>query len=163
MKKHLLLASVICTSLIASAQTGAKDINKVITHYLEVKDALAASDGNAALTHAKDLLAAVKGVNTGSLTAAQRKTWLAYEPKLEYDSRHISEVGRVEHQREHFAALSANLIAVLKDMPVNDKVLYVEDCTMTKHPFLSQTASGKDPYMGMTAGNKITETLPAHH
>jgi uncharacterized protein DUF3347 len=164
MKKHILYITLICVSLItnASAQTGAKDINKVITHYLEVKDALAAGDGNVALSRAKDLLTVVKSVNTSSFNAAQRKTWLAYEPKLEFDSRHISEVNRVEHQREHFATLSANLYAVVKALPLNDTPLYESYCTMTKKTFLSKSQTGKDPYMGMDNCSKVTETLPAH-
>jgi hypothetical protein len=165
MKKNIFFLVLICVSLIvtASAQTGAKDINKVITHYLAVKDALVAGDGNTALSHAKDLLAAVKAVNASSLDATQRKTWLAYEPKIEFDSRHISEVNRVEHQREHFATLSANLYAVIKALQLNDTPLYESYCTMTKKTFLSKSTTGKDPYMAMDNCSKVTETLPAHH
>jgi hypothetical protein len=165
MTKIIFFISLISVSLTqkVSAQNGVKDINKVINHYLEVKDALAAGNGNLALTHAKDLLNAVKSVDAGSLTEDQRKTWLAYEPKLEYDSRHISEVNRVEHQREHFASLSANLYRVIEALKLNEGQLYEEYCTMSKRTFLSQTPTGKDPYMGMTTCNKVTETLPAHH
>ncbi len=165
MKKHIFLITLICVSLTsnASAQNGANDINKVITHYLEVKDALAAGDGNTALSRAKDLLTAVRGVNTSSLNAAQRKIWLAAEPKIEFDSRHISEVNRVEHQREHFASLSANLFTVIKALQLNDSPLYESYCTMAKKTFLSKSTTGKDPYMGMNNCSKVTETLPAHH
>jgi hypothetical protein len=164
MTKVFFFISLISISQIqkVSAQDGVKDINQVINHYLEVKDALAAGDGNLALTHAKDLLAAVESVNTAGLTDAQRKIWIAYEPKLEYDSRHISEVNRVEHQREHFASLSANLYTVLAALKINEFQLYEAYCSMSKRTFLSRTTTGKDPYMSMTTCNKVTETLPAH-
>lgn len=162
MKKYLFATILVSATLIASAQNGARDINKVLAHYLEVKDALAAGDGNAALSHAKDLLAAVKSVNAASLTPARRKTWLAYEPKIEFDSRHISEVNRIEHQREHFASLSANLHTVIKALQLNDIPLYESYCTMTQKTFLSKSTTGKDPYMGMDNCSKVTETLPAH-
>lgn len=166
MKIHIFLIGLFVTSFSATAaaqQNGAKYINQVITHYLAVKDALAEGDSNLALTHAKDLFAAVKAVPAGSLTGDQRKTWLAYEPKIEFDSRHISEVNRIEHQREHFASLSANLYTVVRALKLNDAPLYEEYCTMSKKTFLSQTPAGKDPYMGMPTCNKVTETLPAHH
>ncbi len=152
------------TGLAASAQQDAsRNFNQVITQYLAVKDALAASDGNLALTHAKVLLTAVKSVNAGSLPDAERKTWVAFEPKLEYDSRHISEVNRIEHQREHFTSLSANLYSVLRVIKLNEVMLYALTCTMTNKTFLSQTATGKDPYMGMANCSKVTATLPANH
>jgi hypothetical protein len=164
MKKIVAFACFLCGWLItpASAQNNAsKDINQVISQYLAVKDALAAGDGNLALSHAKDLLAAVKSVSPLALTDAQRKTWLSYEPKLEFDSRHISEVNHVDHQREHFVTLSDNLYAVLKGLKLNKATLYHQYCTMNKHYYLSQAEKGKDPYMGMDNCSKVADILPA--
>jgi hypothetical protein len=81
-------------------------------------------------------------------------------PKLEFDSRHISEVNKIDHQREHFASLSNNLYTLVKKLKVNSTVLYRQYCTMTKRYFLSESDKGKDPYMGMANCSKVTETLP---
>ncbi|HTR31930.1 MAG TPA: DUF3347 domain-containing protein [Puia sp.] len=165
MKKRIYFTYLLCgLGLIpAAAQNSVyKDLNQVIAQYLSVKDALAAGDGNLALSHAKALLAAVKAVSPEKLPDAGRKFWQSYEPRLEYDSRHISEVNRVEHQREHFASLSANLYAVLRVFPFNDNTLYEEYCSMSKRTFLSQASDGKDPYMGMTTCNKVTAIIAPH-
>jgi hypothetical protein len=164
MKKILLLASFFCGWLLtpAAAQNGpAKGINQVIGDYLAVKDALAGGDGNLALSHARELLAAVKAVAPATLSADQRKTWLSYEPKLENDSRHISEVNQVEHQREHFVTLSDNLYVVLKGLKLNQVTLYRQYCTMNKHYYLSLSEKGKDPYMGMDNCSKVDDILRA--
>jgi hypothetical protein len=164
MKKIIALACFFCGWLLtpAAAQNSpAKAINQVISDYLAVKDALAGGDGNLALSHARELLAAVKSVAPATLSADQRKTWLSFEPKLEYDSRHISEVNRVEHQREHFVTLSDNLYMALKGLKLNQTTLYRQYCTMDKHYYLSQSEKGKDPYMGMDNCSKVADTLPA--
>jgi len=164
MRKIVALICFLCGWLLtpAIAQNSPwKGINQVIGDYLAVKDALAGGDGNLALSHARELLAAVKSVAPATLTAAQRKTWLSYEPKLEYDSRHISEVNRVEHQREHFITLSDNLYKVLKGLKLNQAILYRQYCTMNKHYYLSRSEKGKDPYMRMDNCRKVADVLPA--
>ncbi|MFI5137891.1 MAG: DUF3347 domain-containing protein [Sphingobacteriales bacterium] len=138
-----------------------KSINTVISNYLALKDALISADGNAAESKAKVLLASINEVPKTGFTAKQLTLWTSYEPKLEFDSRHISEVNAVPHQREHFASLSNNLFAVLKGLKLNQKTLYRQYCTMKQQYFLSDATDGKDPYMGMAHCSKVTETLPA--
>jgi Protein of unknown function (DUF3347) len=162
LKCSLLLISWGTTNrLAAQPPQTAVAVNKVIDTYVAVKDALVAGNGPQASTQAKALLAAIQAVQATQFDAGRRKTWLGYEPKLEYDSRHISEVDKVPHQREHFASLSANLYAVLKAIPMNRHVLYEATCTMTKQTFLSLSGTGKDPYMAMGNCNKVTAILPA--
>lgn len=95
------------------------------------------------------------------MTPKQLAVWNAYEPKLEFDSRHISEVSLVPHQREHFASLSNNLYNVLKEFKLNKTVLYRQYCVMDKQYYLSDAATGKDPYMAMEHCSRVAETLPA--
>lgn len=146
------------SALTANAQTAlSKPINTVITNYLALKEALANGDGNLAETKSKTLLASVGEIPATGLSADET----ALLPKLEFDSRHISEVNRIAHQREHFASLSNNLYTLIKKLQVNNTMLYRQYCTMTKTYYLSETAKGRDPYMGMTSCSKVTETLPA--
>ncbi|HTR31309.1 MAG TPA: DUF3347 domain-containing protein [Puia sp.] len=158
------LMVALCASLqrtMAQTPDAKTAFNKVIENYLGVKDALSAGNGPQASAHAKDLLESIDAVPAARLTDNQRKIWSAYLPKLEFDSRHISEVDKVPHQREHFTSLSANLFTVLKAIPVNQSVLYEESCTMTKGTFLSASSSGKDPYTGMDNCSKVNATIPA--
>ena len=134
-----------------------KPINTIISNYLDVKNALANNDGDAASAKVKTLLASLNELPLKSLNASQN----ALITKLVYDSRHISEVNRVAHQREHFASLSDNLYTLIKGLKINQQVLYRQYCSMTKKYFLSESDKGKDPYMGMSNCSKVTETITA--
>lgn len=163
MKNLKTLALSILTALLFTTNVDAQDkalsgpVNTVIINYLALKDALVTGDGTVAEAKAKTLLASIGNIPKTGLTAEES----ALIPKLEFDSRHISEVAKVEHQREHFASLSNNLYTLIKDLKVNSTVLYRQYCTMTKRYFLSESNKGKDPYMGMPNCSKVTETLPA--
>jgi hypothetical protein len=148
----IVLASIVTVK----AQTDlSKPVNNMITKYLALKDALANSDGASAETKASGLLVAFGEIPKLGLTADEA----ALLPKLEFDSRHISEVNKIAHQREHFASLSNNLYTFVKKVKLNNIVLYREYCTMTKTYYLSAANKGKDPYMGMANCSKVTETL----
>ena len=132
-------------------------VNIMINNYLALKNALITGDGASGELKAKTLLASIADISKTGLTANEADLI----PKLEFDSRHISEVNNISHQREHFASLSNNLYNLLKALKVNNTVLYRQYCTMNKRYFLSETEKSKDPYMGMANCSKVTETLPA--
>ena len=159
--KKIILTSLMAILFVipAFAQKGAlnKPINGVINNYLALKNALVTGDGNLAAEKGKLLLASVNEVPKTGL-GADEVTLLG---KLEYDSRHISEVPHVAHQREHFASLSNNLYAFIKKLKLNQTTLYRQYCTMNKQYYLSETDKGKDPYMGMNNCSKVVDTLPA--
>ncbi|MEP6611759.1 MAG: DUF3347 domain-containing protein, partial [Mucilaginibacter sp.] len=100
------------------------NIDKIVTAYLDLKNALVSSDGNAAKAKAKNLVAALSAPPDAALTSAQQKIFSKYQDKLLFDSRHISETNTVEHQREHFANLSTNMYEVLKAIKLNSATLY---------------------------------------
>ncbi len=131
-------------------------VNIVISSYLGLKDALVAGDASVAEAKGKVLLAAIGRVPKTGLKSDEN----ALLSKIEFDSRHISEVDNISHQREHFASLSNNLYTFLKVVKVNNTVLYRQYCTMNKRYFLSESDKGKDPYMGMANCSKVTKTLP---
>lgn len=159
--KITILAALMAFTINLTANAQANEaINTLIANYLALKDALAKNDGTTAEGKAKILLASISNVSVKDLSSDQAAIWAKYGPKLEFDSRHISEVTLIPHQREHFASLSNNLYAVLKALKVNNSVLYRQYCSMTKRYFLSNTSSGIDPYMGMDNCSKVVETLP---
>lgn len=94
-------------------------INNVTDSYLGIKGALSANDGIAAENKAKELLKALDKVPLNSMTPDQLKIWMKYIDQLHFDSRHISEVPRVEHQKEHFVRLTKNLHVVLNGLKMN--------------------------------------------
>ena len=156
-----IMAAIFGISTEAQNPTLNKSVNTLITNYLALKDALIAADGNTAESKAKALLASINEVPKSDFNSQQLALWTKYEAKLQYDSRHISEVNLVAHQREHFANLSNNLYEVLKGLKLNAKPLYRQYCLMKKQYFLSDGTGGKDPYMGMEHCSNVKETLPA--
>lgn len=159
--KNIILSALMAILFImpAFAQNSvlSKPVNAVIDNYLALKNALVTGNGALAAAKGKLLLASVNEVPKANLSADQ----VALLAKLEYDSRHISEVARVAHQREHFASLSNNLYTFIKKSKLNETTLYRQYCTMDKQYYLSETDKGKDPYMGMNNCSKVVETLSA--
>jgi hypothetical protein len=136
-------------------------IDKIVAAYLDLKNALVNSDGNAAKAKAKDLVTALSAPADASLTPAQQKIFSKYQDKLLFDSRHISETNTVEHQREHFASLSTNMYEVLKAVKLNSATLYQQYCPMKKAYWLSESNQIKNPYFGskMLTCGEVKATL----
>ncbi len=136
-------------------------IDKIVAAYLDLKNALVNSDGNAAKAKAKDLVTVLSAPADVSLTTAQQKIFSKYQDRLLFDSRHISETNTVEHQREHFASLSTNMYEVLKAVKLNSATLYQQYCPMKKAYWLSESNQIKNPYFGskMLTCGEVKATL----
>lgn len=157
-----MVLSATFTQVKADTATLTKDFNAVIKSYIDVKNALVEGNEATAKAKAATFLAAVSTVSDKDMTPAQRKTWKAYADKLSFDSRHISE-STIDHQREHFATLSSNLLMVLKEFKLNTTTLYKQYCPMKKFYWVSETAALKNPYYGsaMLSCGENKETLEA--
>lgn len=156
----LLIATIIFTAIgIIHAQ--AKTTNDILKDYLDIKNSLAADNSKGANDAAKKFTADLKDVQLTAMDAKQKTTWQKYSEKLRYDGDHISESTAIDHQREHFGSLSANMYAVLKAFKTNDAVIYQQYCPMEKKSWLSESASIKNPYLGkkMADCGRTTETF----
>jgi Protein of unknown function (DUF3347) len=123
-------------------------LSNLLTLYYDLKNALVNSDAAAASTKAGSLLNAINGVDTKTLSADERKAFLSLKDKLSYDARHISEVRKIEHQREHFASLSLNMYTLAKSVRLSGKPVYEDYCPMKKAYWLSAEAEIRNPYFG---------------
>lgn len=147
----------------AFTQVKAAD-NPAITHlikaYVNMKDALVADNSKTANEQAKQFTAAVAEVNSSKLNADQKAIWTKYAEKLRFNGEHISESPSLSHQREHFAALSEDMYALVKAIKP-ETTLYREYCPMKKQYWLSQSKTINNPYLGqdMPDCGKVTETL----
>ncbi|HWZ13786.1 MAG TPA: DUF3347 domain-containing protein [Mucilaginibacter sp.] len=164
MSKRICLFLVLAFSIaVTSAQKSApaNTINKITTAYLAVKNSLAADDAMAAARNAKELFNTLSSDPGKTLKPDQQKLLNGYLDKLKFDSRHISEVTVLEHQREHFASLSKNLYEVLKGLKMNTATIYEQYCPMKKAYWLSESEMIKNPYYGkkMTECGRVTATL----
>jgi Protein of unknown function (DUF3347) len=142
----------------------ANNIDKITNAYLGIKNALAAGNGTLAQTKGKELLDALSTDPTKGLNPDQQKLLNSYLDKLKFDSRHISEVAKVDHQREHFESLSKNMYEVLKGLKANTSTLYEQYCPMKKAYWLSESSTIKNPYYNdadMGTCGKVSATLNA--
>jgi len=147
--------------LFMRANAGPADLSPILDHYYELKDALVAGDAAAASSAAGDMLKAINGVDMKSMAAADHTAFMALENKLAFDARHISESKNINHQREHFVSLSANLFKLAKQVRLSPKPIYEDYCPMKKAYWLSGDSAIRNPYFGSTMATcgKITTTI----
>lgn len=139
-------------------------LDKVFAAYFSLKDALTKDDGIAAAGYAKNLSKAIGDVDMKALSPALHTVWMKYEEKLDYDAIHIKGVTDTEHQREHFASLSANMYEVIK-VAKPDYTVYYDHCPMYNNGkganWLSKESAIKNPFYGasMPTCGKVVETI----
>jgi len=161
--KKLFFAAILCIpffsqSVFAQSSAG---LYPILTAYYQVKDALVAGDAKAVATAAGEMLKSVNGVDMTALAPKDHQAFMALQDKLAYDSRHISESSDINHQREHFTSLSANLFKLAKQARLSGQPIYEDYCPMKKAYWLSSDTAIKNPYFGskMLTCGKVSTTL----
>jgi hypothetical protein len=162
MNKYLFLVGLFgMTYFYVQAQTQEPTLNTVLGGYLNVKDALVKSDSKGAATASAVLLKTITGINMSTIPAKDHLAFMKLQDKLAYDARHISESIDINHQREHFTSLSANMITLAKRAQLSLEAVYEDYCPMKKSYWLSSDTAIQNPYYGKTMPGcgKITTTL----
>lgn len=112
----------------------------VLKAYYQVKDDLVKSNSADVQAHAT---AMVKSLDAIDLSASAD-----LKNKLLFDARHLSESKELDHQREHFASLTANFSKLNKVYKLTNQPIYVDFCPMKKVFWLSSEEAIKNPYYG---------------
>ncbi|MHA4812536.1 DUF3347 domain-containing protein [Flavitalea flava] len=165
MKKILLAVTFITFGfthqIFAQDKPPSSPLSPILDSYYGVKDALTADNGTDAATRSGELLKTINGVDMKSLPAKDHAIFMSLQTKLAFDARHISESKDINHQREHFAALSTNMFALAKGAKLSATPIYKEYCPMKKASWLSKEEEIKNPYYGssMLTCGKVTETV----
>jgi hypothetical protein len=168
MKKIILTAIIFCfTSVFVHAQHEHKNattvttdtdsnasLSQLLTSYYAIKDALVAGNANLASAKAEDFLRAANGIDYKVISEGNINA-------LVKDATGISEIKDIKKQREQFANLSNNLIALAKAMKLSDQPVYETYCPMKKAYWLSNSKTIKNPYFGssMLTCGKVTQTI----
>ncbi|MGI4749132.1 MAG: DUF3347 domain-containing protein [Janthinobacterium lividum] len=157
---YLLFIFVLLTFERANAQNNTNAIDQVLQSYLNVEKSLVNDDGKLANKSANDLVVAIAKVDASQLDDSQKKAWTIYGEKLRYNSQHISESKSIDHQREHFAALSDEMYGLLKTFKTHTLV-FRQYCPMKKQYWLNASREIQNPYYGkvMLDCGKVTETM----
>ena len=161
--KHIItvVAVLIATSFFSNLSAQQIALAPVLTDYYNVKDALVNSDTKVTAEKAAELLKDINGVNMSAIPAKDHMAFMSLKDKLAFDARHISESTDINHQREHFTSLSANMATLAKQAHLSEKPVYQEYCPMKKASWLSNDTAIKNPYYGSTmlTCGKVTGTL----
>lgn len=145
---------------VQAAKAQDKSVNGVLTAYFTLKNDLVADNSAAAKTHATELAAAIKAVPADKIPAEQLAAW----KKIQLSTTRIGEAKDIDTQRDYFAILSDNMIAVTKALKTNTAPVYQQYCPMKKVNWLSEAAAIKNPFYGkqMPTCGQVTETLAAN-
>ena len=144
-----------------------KDTNPLISvfeNYFALKNALVKSDGNHALTIAKELLISINAVKMDKLTSEEHIVWMKVLKDLANDTNHIAETKDPEHQRDYFNTLSDNMFQLMK-VSNQETPTYYQHCPMANDGkganWLSKEEAIKNPYYGsqMLSCGKTVETI----
>jgi len=139
-------------------------LKSVFDHYFALKDALVASEGASAASHAKALLTALNNVPMDKLAANEHTVFMKVKKDLVFDAEHIGETQDAGHQRDHFNTLSANLYELMK-VTAQGFPVYYQHCPMANSGkganWLSKESTIKNPYFGskMLSCGKTVETI----
>ncbi len=123
-------------------------VSSLLPLYFGLKNALVNSNASDASEKAKALVSALSGIDKSTLSPAELNTFISLQNKLLYDARHIAEVQKIEHQREHFASLSINMYTLAKSVRLSNQTVYRDYCPMRKAYWLSADKVIKNPYYG---------------
>ena len=127
-------------------------VNEMLGQYLQIKNGLASDNGNAAATAGNGFVAAISKVDKASLTGNQKKVWDDVADDAKEMAEHIGKnANKIDHQREHFDMLSADMYDLVKAFGAG-QTLYKDFCPMYNNnkgaSWLSETKDIKNPYMG---------------
>jgi len=137
---------------------------EIVKSYLDLKNSLAADNGNEAATSGKEILNALSNFNANKLTSEQKRVFLGLVGDIKENSEHIHENGGdIAHQREHFEMLSKDITDLVKSVGTNT-TLYLDSCQKYdngKGTWLSEFKNIKNPYLEkkMDTCGAIKETI----
>lgn len=130
----------------------AASFKTVVDEYLKIKNGLAADDATATAASGEAMVAAMSKVDLSLMTPEQSALYKENEEDLREHAEHIGKnAGDIGHQREHFAEMSADVLALVKGFG-GGQVLYHDHCPMYNDnkgaSWLSEVKDVKNPYFG---------------
>ena len=136
-------------------------LSQLLSLYYAVKNSLVTGDANSVATNAGEFAKAIQNIDMKSLPDADMKAFMSLQSKLTENAKQIANTKDINHQREHFATFSTNMITLAKGAKLSAQPIYEVYCPMKKTYWLSSETAIKNPYFGnqMLTCGKVTETL----
>lgn len=122
--------------------------------YYNVKDALVSGNASLAASKAGELVKVLNSAEAKTIAGTHQAGLLEHAGK-------IAESKDMKSQREHFAVLSTDMIALAKGSKLSAEPVYQMYCPMKKSNWLSSEKTVKNPYYGssMLTCGKVVETI----
>lgn len=164
MKKLIFMVALTAAAFVQTTfaqDSTAQYLQKVITGYLNVKNALTKDNADSVSVYAKTLSADLQGMPMEKLSADKHEIWDQYYGALINDAKEIGNNAELKKQREHFADLSSTFYKMAKAMEMNAVDLYYQYCPMVGAYWISEKSKISNPYMGkkMPTCGSTKETL----
>lgn len=136
----------------SSSNGEATPIKGIVSGYLNLKNALANDNSQAAANAANEFLEALNKIDKSSLTEGQKKVYADVADDAKEMAEHISKsADKIDHQREHFDMLSQDMYDLVKAFGTG-QTLYRDFCPMYNDNkgayWISETKEIKNPYLG---------------
>lgn len=152
---------VLATQYTATAQKNIATFKPILIAYYDVKNALVNTDAAKAALVASQFVKVINGIDTKTLSAAELKSFIAVQNKLQQAAANIAATKDINKQRDLFAGFSIDMYALAKEVKLSDQPVYQDYCPMKKMYWLSNEKNIKNPYYGnamLTCGS-ITATI----
>lgn len=140
--KTLFVLLLSCLGLTVQAQT--KDWNQMLSNYLELEDALVASN----LADAKT---AMGKMQKEAIQLAPKTTGSVAQKELKFIAARLEVYGKADSLddiRSGFEKISNSMIVLAEQKVFGSEALYVMYCPMKKANWLDDTNTIKNPYYG---------------
>ena len=137
------------------------DVKQVLADYMQLKDALVATNKDNAAKAGRKLESTLNGFSVSSYTSEQQKELKDILSDAKEHAEHIGK-SEMDHQREHFKTLSKDIMDMVAITGTNT-TLYQQFCPMYDKgsAWLSMEKDIKNPYYGskMMACGKVQKEI----
>lgn len=127
------------------------DMDSLLTHYFELKDALVESDSASSIEHAEKLRNQTQSVRTGRIDTDNEGLWQGISEILERETENLTQTSDIEEQRLHFESISEAVIQVVESFHPVGYTVYHQSCPMVRGgsaDWLSREEQISNPYHG---------------
>ncbi len=142
-----------------------EQLRAVIKPYLELKNALVASDAKEGTEAAQQINQAIEQINISLVSGAAQQRWMKNQKVIQQSLNDIQSSNSLETQREAFAPLSEALYRSIREFNVTSLDMYYQYCPMADSDqgayWLSELLEINNPYFGesMLRCGETRETL----
>ncbi|MCB0726590.1 MAG: DUF3347 domain-containing protein [Ignavibacteriae bacterium] len=147
------------------SEASQEELQKVLEAYLEIKDALVASDVPAADVNAKKMADNIAGVSTSGMKEAGLKAWENHSDLYNKKLQEMIHIDGLENKRSYFSHISEIMYCTIKSFGLKSGTTYVVYCPMAFDRkgayWLSKDKEIMNPYFGekMLKCGEIKEEL----